>query len=156
MHCVGRLKKQSVGFRASLSGEPHTNETVVSWVKRDLRPLYYLCVSWVPCNRPSNWLSDTNTNMWPDLRKPWPLGFHDARTQHRHTFHHQTIAVYLAVYTLTNNSARYWCWKLPRLLLLWLVSETCQISTGAWVAFKWLHIPLTNIHPAVIHHKTGW
>ena len=25
------------------------------------------------------------------------------------------------LYTLTNNSGRYWCWKLPRLLLLWFV-----------------------------------
>ena len=29
------------------------------------------------------------------------------------------------LYTLTNNSGRYWCWKFPRLFLLWLVSEAC-------------------------------
>ena len=32
------------------------------------------------------------------------------------------------LYTLTNNSGRYRWWKLPRLILLWLVSEACQIS----------------------------
>ena len=42
-----------------------------------------------------------------------------------------------------------------RLLLLWLVSETCQTSTSVRVAFKWLHIPLTSRQLAVIHHTTG-
>ena len=61
-----------------------------------------------------------------------------------------------SLYVLTNNSSKYWCWKLPRLLLLWLVSEACQISTGAWVTFEWLHLPSTSRQPAVIHHMTGW
>ena len=34
-------------------------------------------------------------------------------------------------------------------------SEACQMSTSAWVAFKWLHIPLESRQPAVIHHATG-
>ena len=41
------------------------------------------------------------------------------------------------------------------LLLLWLVSEACQVFTSALVTFKWLHIPLTNRQPAVIHHMPG-
>ena len=59
-------------------------------------------------------------------------------------------------YTLTNNLGMYWCWKLPGLLLLWLVSVTCQTFTSARVAFKWLHIPLKSRQPAVIHYMIGW
>ena len=43
-----------------------------------------------------------------------------------------------------NNSCKYWCWKLPRLSLLWLVSEACQTSISAQVLFKWLHLSLTS------------
>ena len=61
------------------------------------------------------------------------------------------------LYTLTNDSARCWCWQLLRLFLLWLVSEACQTSTSAYIYafFKWLHLPLTSRQPAVIHHLTG-
>ena len=45
------------------------------------------------------------------------------------------------MYLLNNNSGRYWCWNLPRLLLLWLVSEACQMFISSWVVFKWLHLP---------------
>ena len=45
---------------------------------------------------------------------------------------------------------------MPWLLLLWLVSEACQTSMSARVAFKWLYIPLASRQPAVmIHHTTG-
>ena len=44
-------------------------------------------------------------------------------TTARHTFHHQNYSCSELLYILTNNSGRYWCWKLPRLLLLWLVSR---------------------------------
>ena len=40
------------------------------------------------------------------------------------------------------------------LLLLWLVSEACQMSTSAQVAFKCLHIPLTRRQMAVINMIT--
>ena len=77
--------------------------------------------------------------MWLDLRKP---GFH-AHTTARHTFHHHTI--------VTNISDRYRCWRLLKLLLLWLVSETCQMSMSAWVIIEWLHLPLTSSQPAIDH-----
>ena len=32
--------------------------------------------------------------------------------------------------------------KVAQALLLWLVSEACQMSISAWVTFKWLHISL--------------
>ena len=47
-------------------------------------------------------------------------------------------------------------WRLPRLLLLWLVSEACQTSMSAQVAFKWSPLHLTSTQPAVICHTTGW
>ena len=72
--------------------------------------------------------------------KSWPTC-----TQQQDTFF--TIKWWL--YTLTNNSAKYFYWKLPRLLLLWLVSEVCQTSSRAWMFFKWLHLPLTSRQPAV-------
>ena len=37
-----------------------------------------------------------------------------------------------------------------------LVSESSQIPTSVWVAFRWLHLPLTRRQLAVIHHTTGW
>ena len=75
-------------------------------------------------------------------------------TTRRHTFYNQRIAVHI----LTNNSGKYWSWKLPGLLLLWLVSQACQTSMSARdrVAFKWLYIPLASRESAVIHHTTGW
>ena len=60
------------------------------------------------------------------------------------------------LFTIKQIIARYWCWKLPGLLLLWLVCEACQTSTSVRVAFKWLHIPLTSRQLAVIHHTNGW
>ena len=57
---------------------------------------------------------------------------------------------------LTNNSDKYWCWQLPRVLLLLLVFKAWQLSTSAWVVFKWHHLPLTSRQPAVIYHMTGW
>ena len=71
-------------------------------------------------------------------------------TTARHTFHHQTIAVHA--------NQQFWqvlVLKLPRLLLLWLVSKACQASMSARVVFKWLHLPLTSRQPAVIHQTTG-
>ena len=59
--------------------------------------------------------------------------------------------------TIQPLAARYWCLKLPGLLLLWLFSEAYQTSTSVRVAFKWLHIiPLASRQLAVIHHTTGW
>ena len=58
--------------------------------------------------------------------------------------------------TIQPLAARYWCLKLPGLLLLWLFSEACQTFTSVRVAFKWLHIPLASRQLAVIHHTTGW
>ena len=52
-------------------------------------------------------------------------------------------------YALNNNSGQCWCWMLPRLLLLWLVSGACQTSMSACVSFKWLHIPMTSRQPVV-------
>ena len=46
--------------------------------------------------------------------------------------------------------------KLPRLLLLWLVSEACQTSMSVQVVLKWLRLPLTSKQPAVIYHMTSW
>ena len=77
---------------------------------------------------------------------------HLPRTQHQDTL----FTIKRLPHTLTNNSGRYRCSKLPGLLLLWLVSQACQTSMSARVAFKWLHIPLTSRQPAVIHHTTGW
>ena len=53
------------------------------------------------------------------------------------------------LYTLANISARYQCWKLPKLFLLWLVSASCQTSTSAGVIFKWLHLQWTSSQPAI-------
>ena len=44
------------------------------------------------------------------------------------------------LYTVMTSLCRYFYLKLPRLLLLWLVSKACQTSTSTWVVFKWLHI----------------
>ena len=38
---------------------------------------------------------------------------------------------------------------------LWLISEACQTSMSARIAFKWLYILLEHRQPAVIHHTTG-
>ena len=57
------------------------------------------------------------------------------------------------LYTLINNSARYWCGKLPKLRsLLWLVSEAYQRSMSVQVIFKWLHLPWTSRQLTVFHH----
>ena len=39
-----------------------------------------------------------------------------------------------------------------KVLLLWLVPDSCQISMSAQVVFTWLHLPLTSGQPAVIHY----
>ena len=57
--------------------------------------------------------------MWLDLTK---AGFH-AHNIKAH-FHHHMIVV--ATHALANNSGRYWCWKLPRVILLRLLTEACQ------------------------------
>ena len=78
------------------------------------------------------------------------------KSQPLHTQYQDTLfTIQQELYTL-NNSGSYWCWKLPRLLLQWLVAEACQTSTSVLVTFKWLHILLTSKQPAVIHHTTGW
>ena len=41
------------------------------------------------------------------------------------------------------------CLKLPRLLLLWLVPETCQTSMSAWLVFEWLHLHWISRQPAI-------
>ena len=46
--------------------------------------------------------------------------------------------------------------KVSQATLLWLVSEACQTSKSAMVAFKWLHLPLTSRQPAVFHHNYDW
>ena len=118
----------------------------------------YMTTKWLPSRKATKWkdMRYTNcirtiidkSNIWLDLRK---AGFHthNSRTHFSPSNDRHT-------HILTNNSGQYWCWKLPGLLLLWLVSEACQTSTSAQVTFKWLHIPLTNRQPAVIHHTTGW
>ena len=62
------------------------------------------------------------SHKWLNLRKV-NFHMHNSKTH----FHHQMITVHI--------NCRYWSWKLPRLLLLWLVSEACQMSTGDWVVF---------------------
>ena len=59
-------------------------------------------------------------------------------TTARYTIHYHTL------YTLANISGRYQCWKLPRLLLLWLVSESCQTSMSAGLIFEWVHLHWTS------------
>ena len=86
-------------------------------------------------------------HIWWDLKK---AGFNAHKNKMHHTFYHQTIVVHI-----NNNSCLYWCWKLSRLLLLWFVSEACQMSTSTWVVFKRLHLFWTSRQPAVIHHTTG-
>ena len=97
----------------------------------------------------SFWLEESS-NYWLDLINATekPASMHTTR---RHTFHHQMIAEHIDL-----QFDKYWCWKLLGLVLLWLVSEACQTSMSACVAFKWLHIPLANRQLAVIHHTTGW
>ena len=68
-------------------------------------------------------------------------------TTARYNFHYQMVAAHI------NNSSRYWCWKLPRLLLLWLAFKACQTSTSAQVIFERLHHPLISRQPAV---REGW
>ena len=46
--------------------------------------------------------------------------------------------------------------SLPRLLLLWFVSESCQMSMSAQVILEWLHLPWKISQPAINHHMTGW
>ena len=48
------------------------------------------------------------------------------------------------------------CWKFPRLLLLWHVSEACHTSMSAQVVFKGPHFPWTSRQPAINCHMTGW
>ena len=72
-------------------------------------------------------------------------------TQHQGTFSPSNNSCIIS----TNNSGRYWWWNLPRLLLLWLISEAGQTTMSAWVTFKWLYIPLTGWQPTVIHHMTS-
>ena len=84
--------------------------------------------------------------MRPDLRK---AGFH---THDSKTYFSPSKWLYI----LTNNSGNYWCWKLPKLLLLWVVSEAYQMSTSAWVAFKWLHIPLASRQLDVRNSPHDW
>ena len=89
--------------------------------------------------------------MWPDLRK---AGFHTHNSKTHFSPSNNSCTRWLTI-----QPGSYWCWKLPGLLLLWLVSEVCQTSTSSTsvqVAFKWLHIPLASRQPAVIHHTTGW
>ena len=76
------------------------------------------------------------------------LGF--MHTTAKHTFHYHTIA------TLASTSGRHQCWKLPRLLLLYLVSESSQTSMSARVIFEWLQLPWTSSQLAINHHATGW
>ena len=82
--------------------------------------------------------------MWPDLRKA--------------TFHAHNIMTH---FSPLNDSCTHWLiiqavMDAAGLLLVWLVSEACQTSMSAQVAFKWLHIPLTSRQPAVVNHTTGW
>ena len=86
------------------------------------------------------------TYMWPALRKP------ASHIQQQDTL----FMIKRWLYTLSNNSARYWCSKFPWLLLLWLVSEACQMPMNAQRFFKWLYLPLTSRLPAGIHHTPGW
>ena len=86
--------------------------------------------------------------IWLDLRKS---GFHACNSKT-----HFLLSNNSCTCKLTNNSCKYWCWRFPGLLLLWLVSEACQMSMSGWVAFKWLYIFLTSRQPAVIHHMAGW
>ena len=87
------------------------------------------------------------THMRPDLRKA--------------TFHAHNIRTH---FSPSNDSCSHWLTvqagidaeSLPRLLLLWLVSEAHQMSMSARATFKWLHIPLTSRQSAVIHHMTRW
>ena len=68
-----------------------------------------------------------------------------------------TITWYCSsVYTLTNNSDRYWCWQLATLLLLWLASESCQISKSAQMVYKWLHLPWTSRQPTACNSPHDW
>ena len=78
-------------------------------------------------------------------------GFHTHSMTARHTFHHHMIAVH------TNISGRYQCWKLPRLLLLWLPSTCCQMSMNAQVILEWFHLPMDKQTASYIsNHTTGW
>ena len=60
------------------------------------------------------------------------------------------------LYTLINNSDRYWCWNLPWLFWPWFVAEDCQTFTSAWVVFKWCHHSLTSRQPAVRNSPRKW
>ena len=95
--------------------------------------------------------SQIGSHMWPDLRK---AGFHAHNSKAHFSPSNNSCTRWLTI-----QPGSYWCWKLPGLLLLWLVSEVCQMSTASTsvqVAFKWLHIPLASRQLAVIHHTTGW
>ena len=81
-----------------------------------------------------------NTYVTSDLRKSTSMGTIVTRFEKSHLPHTQEqdtlFTIKQQLCTLTYNSARYWCWKLSTLLLLWFVSKACQTSLSAQVTFK--------------------
>ena len=77
-------------------------------------------------------------------------------------FQHYSCQICILLFSLLcqhnrlRPTARYQYWKLPKLLLLRLVSESRQTSTSAGVVFKWIHLQCTSSQPVINCHTTGW